>query len=292
MPSIWRRPKNTTDTPPVSSTSVHSRLGLPPSGSTRIAWIRPCTFTCWRQRTSPIGVGAGGPDRASRCRRAACRWSCPCRSRSPFAVAVAVRHRSARAVGAARRPRSSPRSSKWNGTIVTLACGSREISRDSDSAVWSCRMRCHAPLNLRSGSSTHTSESPERQLVRDGLDRGAREAAVGAVDQLEPEVREAVLAPLVRRARRRGARRSRSAPRAARRAAARARTASRGRPRGRAGRRTPSRRAACAPARRPPSARRGRAPRPRVLYCLARRTRKNTMIGTKTTMTHAPSVNL
>ena len=99
--------------------------------------------------------------RARRRRRARSSSGAPCRCRSrslPFPLPLPFA--CASSLGSAVASGGGAGSSKWNGTVVTLACGSRAISRAIDSAVWSCRMRCHAPLNMRSGSSTHTSASP------------------------------------------------------------------------------------------------------------------------------------
>ena len=58
-------------------------------------------------------------------------------------------------------------------------------------------MRCQPPSNFRSGRSTHTSESPLLSSCATAIDRRPREPAIGAVDELEAHVGEAVLAPLL-----------------------------------------------------------------------------------------------
>ncbi len=95
--------------------------------------------------TVPPGLAGRGPVRP--------------RARRPGATPSRATTRGS-STGSIRSGRCGRRLARWNGTIVTLACGSRETSRTIASAVWSCRMRCQSPRYLRSGSSTHTSVSP------------------------------------------------------------------------------------------------------------------------------------
>src|SRR5437773_2700883 len=60
MPAMLRRPRNRRAMPPVSSTSVHSRLAIPPWGWTRMLWIRPATRARCRYRTSDTGMQPAG----------------------------------------------------------------------------------------------------------------------------------------------------------------------------------------------------------------------------------------
>ena len=107
----------------------------------------------------------------------------------------------------AMRPRAPPdaiasvssdsQASKWNGTVVTLAWGSFDTSAWMASAVRSCRMRCHSPLYLRSGSSTDTSVSPSDSSWATCSTAALGQAPVGAGHQLEAHPRQPEPAPLV-----------------------------------------------------------------------------------------------
>ena len=118
-----------------------------------------------------------------------------------FGVDVVALGRSpaiARSASRARRRRGAPTGRRaGTGTVVTLACGSRDRSARNASAVRSCRTRCHAPRYLRSGSSTLTSVSPSASSRATHLHGGAGEPAVGAADDVERHPGEAEAAPLL-----------------------------------------------------------------------------------------------
>ena len=87
--------------------------------------------------------------------------------------------------------------SRWKGTDVTLAWGRRETCSRMASAVLSWSTRCQMPRYLRSGSSTDTSVSPSASSRTTHSTARAREAAVGAVDELERHTLQAGARPLL-----------------------------------------------------------------------------------------------
>ena len=212
-PAIERRPRNSTEIDAVPSTRISSTVGRvvqrrDPDRADAAGDLHPL---------APGGVGDRHAARHERRSRSARRRRWPGAGCSTLA-ALAGGAGAARDDGRQRDPLRRRAQSRWNGTEVTLAWGSRETcSRIASAGLVVQHAVPDAPV-LPVGEEHRHLGLAVGQLADDALHRGADEPAVGAVDDLERHALQARCAPTPRPARRRAPRRRRSARRAARRA--------------------------------------------------------------------------
>src|SRR5438874_7864652 len=160
MPAIHRLPRKTTTRPPLSSRTTHSTVGVPAHGCTRRERTRPLTRARSRQRTSAIGISG-------------CAGALVVMAHSSRAISEVIRDEGHVGVG---QP----------GYGAGDAVGRPVVEQAVPGAAVLATRDQHADFGL----------AVTERLGHD-LEDGARDAPVGAVDQLEGEAREPEPAPLL-----------------------------------------------------------------------------------------------
>ena len=173
--------------PPVSSTTVHSRLETPPWGWTRSVWILPAMRTGWRNSTLAIGVRSVGQRRLAgigdRGRRLRCRSCLPLPVRAPAESAAAVRrHRGDGTASCAAARGGTGRWSRCSAGSSASDCGDRVGRAVVQEAVPEAGVLAprdqHARLRSRRRRAARRRARPRRGIRRSGhstMSSGRRE---------------------------------------------------------------------------------------------------------------------